>query len=715
MPPALHPHLKRGWDFDDLHADPDDTIEPAPSRGGDPSAHEAKRQRVERIAARYLQGKLPVLLSSGLRGPFNSGWRNPWAVEKEKKQKRRASDKEGRVNSRKTGGLEKTGLGRTTSMEAKRPTRSSDRKTLDAPPVASPETSRAVDQHSESIHESHTLTEIEVPPATAPLPDEHDTSGATEFFSAETAQCVRNRSPLTDPFWLRRPESEGNFDMRKSTNGTTEISPTRSRGTLPAPDRRRTLQLAVPKVPVGLRAPPAETDPLEDFRSSASASMVMSSPTDPIAYAESTGAFPAKAQRCLQNNPIETYGFVSENQFAQEQSGTTSISTIAPSAHEEPLANATACPEPTDSDPGQSHISLPHRSQERPTQEDQCSSERPGDMRPISSCPASQAKPPPKAPSHQDLRPLPTHTMVASPAPNSSTGFVYKKLGGTKWTISSAPRSKPRAVNFNSSPVNKQDTAMPSKTSSQESHTAKDSAVTNVPPLHNDALSQRKDEAGGDDGQQSRRTSHCSRQSAMSTQAAMLLAQLEFQESTFPTSLSETSRPWSQTEESTPQPILPVLSPAITPLSVFRPQIEQPHALTSVLRGPAVSTQDLFAAASPFAFSTVKKKPEALQRSNLRVTLTPVHGRNRGSTLSPDSPIYTDRIPLKEKSMTPSPWNFSFDKGSRASQDSLKSSTRRPAADVELPQLDLHTSLDDYGFDGSLHFADRLLSHFNDP
>jgi hypothetical protein len=195
----------------------------------------------------------------------------------------------------------------------------------------------------------------------------------------------------------------------------------------------------------------------------------------------------------------------------------------------------------------------------------------------------------------------------------------------------------------------------------------------------------------------------------------MLLAQLEFQESTFPTSLSETSRPWSQTEESTPQPILPVLSPAITPLSVFRPQIEQPHALTSVLRGPAVSTQDLFAAASPFAFSTVKKKPEALQRSNLRVTLTPVHGRNRGSTLSPDSPIYTDRIPLKEKSMTPSPWNFSFDKGSRASQDSLKSSTRRPAADVELPQLDLHTSLDDYGFDGSLHFADRLLSHFNDP
>jgi hypothetical protein len=686
MPLTLHPHLKRGLDFDDLHTDPDAKVEHAPSHHGDSVEHEAKRQRVEKIAAQYLQGKLPILLSAGLRGPFTSGWKNPWAVATEKKQKRRASDKESRVNGRKISVTGKVGLGRTASVDSKRRTRNPGRK------VASPETSRAAGRHSESIQESHTLTEIEVPPATAPLADGHDTSGATEFFSAETAQCVRNRTPLTDPFWLRRPESGGNFDMRKSTNGTIEVSPSRLRGTLPPPDRRRTLQLAVPKEPVGLRAPPAETKPLEDVISSASASMVISSPSKPAAGAESTRASSPISRGQSREAPIETPGSAFGTQSAQAQSNTVSTSIIAPATEETPLANAAACSGYTITDGDRPQSTLPHRSQERPTQKDIQSSAGP----------------------LVDLQPPPTHNLVASPAPNSSTGLVYKKLGGTKWTISSAPRSKPRAINFNSSPVNKKDAAITSKTSSQNSQTMKKLTTTEAGPLHTEALSQLKNRAGGDDEQQSRRSSYSSRQSAMSTQAAMLLAQLEFRESTFPTSSFETSRPWSQMDESTPQPILPVLSPAITPLSVFRPQIEQPHALTSVLRGPPVSTQDLFAAASPFAFSTVKKKPEGPQRSNLRVTMTPVDGHNSDSPLSQASPVYTDRIPLKVKNTTPSPWNFSFEKGPQNSQDSLKDSARRSPADVELPQLDFHTSLDDYGFNGSLHFTDRLLSNLND-
>jgi hypothetical protein len=74
----------------------------------------------------------------------------------------------------------------------------------------------------------------------------------------------------------------------------------------------------------------------------------------------------------------------------------------------------------------------------------------------------------------------------------------------------------------------------------------------------------------------------------------------------------------------------------------------------------------------------------------------------------------SDRIPLKDKNIAPSPWNFSFEKGPRDSQDSLKDNARRSISDVELPQLNFHTSLDNYGQHGSLHFTDRLLRNLDD-
>ena len=37
-----------------------------------------KRLRYEEQARRYLGGRLPVLQSSGLRGPLEKGWVNPW-------------------------------------------------------------------------------------------------------------------------------------------------------------------------------------------------------------------------------------------------------------------------------------------------------------------------------------------------------------------------------------------------------------------------------------------------------------------------------------------------------------------------------------------------------------------------------------------------------------------------------------------------------------
>jgi hypothetical protein len=716
MSRTLHPHLKRGLDYADLHIDPRAIIEDLPRAYEGSSEQEAKRRRVEKIAAQYLQGHRPILLSAGLRGPFNKGWKNPWAVEKAKKSKRRSSEKEIRTGSHRTSASAKNVAKRIESTDSKRRTRSTARKRSDAIPIASPEASRAVEEHSESIQESYTLTEIEIPPPTAPLHEEHDTSGATHFLSVGTEKCVQNRTPLTDSFWLRRPDSGENLDMRKSTNGTTEVSPTRSRGALLQVDRRRTLQLAIPKVPVGLRAPLAESDLPDNVRSSASVPMDISSPMKPVARVEREKACSPEPQRYVgRNTPIETTRSKSELQSAQAQSAT--ISMVSPTAPEGLPMDVAASSGMNIIKPASHQNASLREVQERPTHEDILHTEEClVGLLPTSSPSGSQAKQSTEEPKHDAVRQLPHLNCVASPAPKSSTGFVYKKVGSTKWSFSNAPRSKPRAVNFNSSPANKKDAAITSQTNSQKTKATQGTVASRTSPPSVAGQAEPEDDADSPatQEQQSLRSSHASRQSAMSTQAAMLLAQREFQESTFPTSSSETHRPWSQVEGNTPRRVLPELSPAITPLSVFRPQMEQSLPLTSVLCGPPVSTQDLFAAASPFAFSTVKKKPEAPQRSNLRMAMMPLDRHGSGSDMSPDSPAYTERVSLTGKNTTPSPWNFSFEKGPHISHESLNGNARGSTSVADLPQLDFRTSVDDYSFNGALHFADRLLCNLGD-
>jgi hypothetical protein len=690
MPVTLHPHLKRGLEVDDFHVDPKDVVENVPRAHCDPDEQAAKRQRIEKIASQYLQGKVPMILSAGLRGPFDNGWKNPWA--KPKKAKRKSLDKETNESSHRTGASARAGARRVKPVEAKRRTRSGNRKALEEQAVASPETSRAVDNGVESFQECHTLDEIEVPAATAPSQEDHDTSGATEFFSVNTERGVKSRSPLTNPFWLRQPESREKFDMAKSTNGTTEISPTRSKSTLPQPDRRRTLQLSVPKVPVGLCAPPTKAVSPHDIRSSASASMVISSPMKPSApIIHRTARSSEPQQRKSVPAPVKTPQLITDAPPAQAHLATTSMPTPSPvTVHKITSTKPTSQPQPV--------ISRGEHGRSTPQQTSQDSQSKQADSGAVHTEVCSQRS---------------QHDLVASPAPKSSTGFVYKKVGATKWTISNAPRSKPRAVNFSSSPANKKD-APTSKPNSQNMTVVEEEAsklTEEAPQLDEGVRSQLKPVQE----QHSIESNQSSRHSAVSTQAAMLRAQLEFQESTFPTSPLGTLRPWSQPEEDTPRPTLAEPSPAITPLSIFRPQLEQAHSLTSVLRDPPISTQDLFAAASPFAFSTVKKKPEIPQHSNLGMSITSFDERDDPRLNdSPKSPIsFSDRLPPKEKNMTPSPWGFNFENGSRNSPDSLNDNTRKSISDVELPQLDFHTSLDDYGPHGSLHFTDRLLRNLN--
>ncbi|KAJ5604141.1 hypothetical protein N7537_007097 [Penicillium hordei] len=60
-------------DSDDLFASDDELND---------ASRAAKRQRIEKLAESYLQGKPLLILSASLRGPFNDGWANPWKKDR---------------------------------------------------------------------------------------------------------------------------------------------------------------------------------------------------------------------------------------------------------------------------------------------------------------------------------------------------------------------------------------------------------------------------------------------------------------------------------------------------------------------------------------------------------------------------------------------------------------------------------------------------------
>ncbi|KAJ6118517.1 hypothetical protein N7471_013137 [Penicillium samsonianum] len=68
-PVSLETCVPSELDSDDLLASDDEL---------DDAARAAKRQRVEKLAESYLQGKPLLILSASLRGPLNDGWVNPW-------------------------------------------------------------------------------------------------------------------------------------------------------------------------------------------------------------------------------------------------------------------------------------------------------------------------------------------------------------------------------------------------------------------------------------------------------------------------------------------------------------------------------------------------------------------------------------------------------------------------------------------------------------
>lgn len=719
MPPSLHPHLKRGLDFDEFHVKPEDVIEEPPVERLGPEERAAKRQRIEKIAAQCLQGRRPVILSAGLRGPFNDGWKNPWA--KGKAATRRSSDKHNSARDKRHV-AKRTSAGTVGSSGVKKRTKTEARKTREEHPVASPEASRAAGKELEAEERNYTLEEIDVPPATAPLSEEPAASGATEFFSVDTEQIVRNRSALTNPFWLRRAEATRGASREQSASEYTEPSPTRSRSTLQHPVPSGTLRIAKPKAPLDVRASPSRKEQPYCTSSAASASMIISSPVKPAGPASHGTNRPSTTELAGPILPSPKPPSKSpQAQAAQLRHEEVVQTVLATSAYKaSPIKSSSLSNDDAQRFACRENASLSTSPVRSSRGDIQRSVERLAGVIPAPSLSRNKLQKPIGGPVHAKTRlRQPQDEFVTSPAPNTASGFTYKKVRGTKWTIDNAPRSKPRAGKINSSPALKTNSFNESQA---RPHSTNNDAVVRPSDQSDETIfNSNPADAEGTPGltgmadgscndslhdSQSLKSTRSSRESAYSTQAAMLLAQLEFQESTFPIS-SGPSRPWSQPQDNTPRQILPDLSPAITPYSLYRPQLGQSQVANKEHLGPPISTQDLFAAASPFAFSTIKKKAEPSQHSNLRVSTLPFDRHDASREVSN---LSDNRILSQEKNAALSGWSFAFEKGSQTPQPSVKSPTTQSASDFNTLQLDSTTSLEEYGPDGSLNIADRFLS-----
>ena len=697
MPSTLHPYLKRGLDFDTSPIHPSDLVEDLPTADHDEAHETAKRRRVEAIALQYLQGKPPFILTAQLKGPF-TGWRNPWAKHTDRPD----------VQSR---GIEEQALRQ-------------ERKRSRTSKVASPEASRAAG-HSED--DLYSQAELEPLPATAPIPEDGDHSGATEFFSVDTEQFIANNSPA-NPFWLRRPVAPISFPP----NSQTDKSPIKLRKRDDRFNSRKSLQLAVPKEPLGRQSLPIRATPPVESRSSASAPMDISSvaeaaipvqqvPEEDVSYttlsadvpdssrlrADSAQSEEARSSQAAQHAqpevPAETPGCASKDPssilLGVQPSHAQSFDSLVP---------ATIYKDPSTIQVPQS--SPLHRSTGPARHHIQGSSERAASRKPRS---VSELPPSPtniKATKETRMPRKLRHNLVASPAPASSTGFIYRRIGQPKSDSTSGSKMEPRAVSFSSSPSLKKKEDVQYGGEGEESTTSVAPEVpVEVPSAVRETVGEgtQSHDNDSDEGRDEQQESYKSRQSQFSTQAAMILAQLEFQEDISQSSTSSaTLRPWSQPAQNTPPPLLAQPSPAITPLSVFNAHTDVSFgdlAGDSALHGPSVSTQDLFAAASPFAFSTVKKKSERPRRTSLRFALT----SNFSESLTAECPTPSaERVPLKEKNTTMS-WSFTHDK---SSQEPSKGASQHTTHDIGLPQLDFNTSLE---FGPTTDFTDCFLRGLN--
>ncbi|KAF2656554.1 hypothetical protein K491DRAFT_715317 [Lophiostoma macrostomum CBS 122681] len=705
MRKTLHPLLREGLDYDGLDLDPEDLLEPYPDSYTDPAYRAAKRRRVEIIATACIKGRLPIIATARLRGPFNNGWKNPWAptcvepaygpsvgeqptVNQPSEIVQNGSSNElGHANTSvkridvKVTIAQASMKARSTNLGVKVISRGKKRNTKGT------KSKRRIETPSTSVlSESNEFSVVT---------EDHSANGGTEALPDDSTNGMR---------WLRRCPSD-------DTQDATDLNP------LPTPSRRQRRTNGVSKViQAGLSRPLPMTDshtnpspgcmsarPLDHhWHSSNSASMVISSPAGP------TSPLP-KSARKAEIVPLRTVNRDKTIAKATELSipppETLSASELGPVGIGSPLPQSRILDQMTDIRAAQnlaeSIVDNVPSSESKPVTREEIrrSAERCAPIRPIASTTTSQ--------SNSVREGYSASTAAELLKPSFSTSFIYRRIGDSK-SIDQVPlKSKPRPMTFNSSPeVRANANNQVTKPEGIEDHRVYiepgDQYTSNSP--RPDPYEVVEESRGV------REESRSSRHSIQSTQTALMLAQMDFQNSTMHSLASNDQPSWSNDQMEHSPTLYREDRVAITPFRDFNAELDRRNPTESAFRAPPMSTQDLFAAASPFALSTAKKKTVPAKRSSLRFAVLSNETREmRADTeTGKKSPTPSaERIPLKERNSYIS-FKAVADGPQKRSQNSPLGSPVRAKQSLELLQLDLRTSLDD-----ELNFTERFLDHLD--
>ncbi|KAF2739885.1 hypothetical protein EJ04DRAFT_259736 [Polyplosphaeria fusca] len=709
-PVALHPHLKRGIDYEPLQVDPADALD-SEHGSHDEAQRAAKRRRLEAIVTQYLKGNPPRLLSTSLRRPLDKAWKNPWA-----KEKRHAI--ESRI------GKPQHSVGYVQGYKAKdTPTHENVRG---APSRAkSPEISRTA--HAESLNSVR--YEEFIGSVTAPFPtasnskrqNSIDTEHALADEHTPSASGARSKR-IHRKEWLRRPPAEPERSMSEGDSATNfqPSSPTPSR---PGRSPRDDVQKAFPVLDfddIRHTSPKAkEPRALELHRSSMDihslgrATGSAHAQVETMDISESRSGVQLGLQDHLVGSRHTSSGSDDNALGAATTAGAADFENAAFSQratqHVQPAVHAHQTGANTA--PANAHNSL-HDMNGALTDpvaigRHQVDHELPGEQLPDQEASLQNRFGEPNSqecvfnhPSRDSIQksvercvlhvPVlsvaklgtqrraarntadgvtaqnPAYNSVASPTPNSSTGFAFERVGKSK-NINKGPRgSRPKPVKVEVSTSKSMDDISPPQGQTRFS------TVRTPPRDIYDVMSLEKE---------IRDRSPSRRESIHSTQAALTLARLGFQEGSFPSPVDDNAL--AQTWETTPGPADPIAS--ITPFHAFNAELDKEYPLDSLPDGPPISTQDLLDAASPFAFSTAKKKAfKPLARSNLRFAVLPDDGVDEGANMagqqSPTPPA--DRASLKDRGVRRSIQSTanSVDRGSQeASTQDVEDTTKLQA------------------------------------
>lgn len=620
--PQFPARLKRDLDFECLETDVEMCT--------------PKRRRIERIAEQCLKGRRPLIITASLVGPFDKGWKNPWAKI-----------------------TENNDTARTRSHETQRTLASA----LSQPP--SPETARGLEETSLSVSEHN-------------------------------------------PFWLSRDSEKGEcFDS--SGGSQPEPSPSRSRNEDQPFKSDDGSPLAPPEVAhVPMRCSPGpEQAPDNAWKSSASASMMLTSPTTAVPV----GRCCTPVRTTLAEAPSTivvpntTSGALQCAQTREDATNTTQTSLETTPIVPATCTKSIASPpppcftpiNPSGHEPGMTISRSIHFDDASPPIREGHSESTGLALRAIvDSCNSSSSR---RGPSHDDVErsaekcagprsstrkkkkkatDAPAHELVASPALGSSTGFAFRYK---------------RAINARSKKEERRSKAYP------DADSFRTSPAMEIEPAHRDTDDVSTNSPSSLSSQQ---VSPVGKESYLSTQAAIMRAHLEFQEDSVVEG-DVTPRPSLPSPVETP-PEMNEPSISFTPFSTFNAELERQHPPEQALPEEPISTQDLFAAVSPFAFSTAKKNNSKLMGSNLRFSVYPSEEERArlDAEREPKSPTPLDRIPLKDKNSQGLAVSTESEKGS---QDSIKSAARvqhRP------PRLDLGGSL---GVNSDVGLADCTVGN----